>query len=409
MFTILGMIERHLRIRKDSKSSFFLFGARGTGKTTLLKNIFSKDEALFIDLLDPVEQDLFAREPRELERRALGLAPERKWIVIDEIQKVPKLLDIVHRLIESGDRLFAMTGSSSRKLKRGVSNLLAGRAFVYNLFPFSASELGDRFELLDGLKWGMLPKIQEFDDDLDKQHFLRAYALTYIKEEIQEEQLIRKLDPFRQFLEIAAQANGKIVNYSKIAEDVGVATQTVISYFSILEETLIGFTLMPYHRSVRKRQRNSPKFYLLDTGIKRALDRTLTVDINERTYAFGDAFEHFVIMEIVKNDAYDFPDWQFSYLNTGADREIDLIIDRPGHKTALIEIKSTETILERHAKVLNSLCKDIPDSTSFCVSRDKNRKLLGSVLCLHWTDIYKELRATGGDHYFSTPVKSAKR
>ncbi|MCP4676288.1 MAG: AAA family ATPase, partial [Deltaproteobacteria bacterium] len=211
------MIERHLKIRRDSKSSFFLFGARGTGKTTFLRSTFSNDEAIFIDLLDPVEQDLFSREPRELERRVLALRPECRWIVIDEIQKAPRLLDIVHKLIESGDRLFALTGSSSRKLKRGVSNLLAGRAFVYNLFPFSSSELGDRFELVDGLKWGMLPGIQKFDNDVDKQHFLRAYALTYIKEEIQEEQLIRKLDPFRQFLEVAAQTSGKIVNYSKIA------------------------------------------------------------------------------------------------------------------------------------------------------------------------------------------------
>ncbi|MCP4676018.1 MAG: DUF4143 domain-containing protein, partial [Deltaproteobacteria bacterium] len=224
--------------------------------------------------------------------------------------------------------------------------------------------------------------------------FLRAYALTYIKEEIQEEQLIRKLDPFRQFLEVAAQTSGKIVNYSKIAEDVGVATQTVISYFSILEETMIGLTLSPYHRSVRKRQRNSPKFYLLDTGVKRALDRTLSIDMNERTYAFGDAFEHFVILEIVKNASYDFPDWQFSYLNTGTNREIDLIIDRPGQKTALIEIKSTETILKRHAKTLNSLGKDIPNSSSYCVSRDRNKKQIGSVHCLHWKDIYQELAST---------------
>jgi len=259
----------------DPEESCFLFGARGTGKTTLLHALFDSTSTMFIDLLDPEEEDNFGRHPNLLEERIKAAPKTIQRVVIDEIQKVPKLLNLVHKLIESTSVIFVLTGSSSRKLKRGASNLLAGRAFVQTIFPFTSIELGVRFDLLKALKWGTLPALSNLNTDLKKERFLRSYALTYIKEEIQEEQIIRKLDPFRQFLEIAAQSNGKIINYAKIAQDVGVDTDTVISYFSILQDTLIGYLIHPYHTSIRKRQRKNPKFYFFDTGVKRALQRTL--------------------------------------------------------------------------------------------------------------------------------------
>jgi predicted AAA+ superfamily ATPase len=371
------------RILKPSKSSsYFLFGARGTGKTTLLETLFEPQEALFINLLDPEEEDLFIRQPDQLRHRLAPLNEQQRWIVLDEIQRVPRLLDIVHELTQTSRFRFVMTGSSGRKLKRGASNLLAGRAFVYNLFPLVMTELGDRFSLQDTLEWGTLPRVFQFDNDDDRARFLRSYALTYLKEEIVSEQIIRKLDPFRQFLEVAAQSNGKIVNFSKIADDVVVDTKTVISYFSILEETLIGYLLHPFHQSIRKSQRTNPKFYFFDLGIKRALDRTLGLGLQEGTYAYGEAFEHFVVIEIARLCSYLSPDWRCSYLNTKDGAEIDLIIDRPGLPHALIEIKSTANAGERDAANLNRFIGSFSSAEAFCISRDPHEKKIGAVWCL---------------------------
>ena len=242
------------------RNSYFLFGARGTGKTTLLASLHPRDATLSIDLLDAQEEDLFARNPVELERRVAALPGSVRHVVLDEIQRVPRLLDVVHRLIETTDLQYVMTGSSGRKLRRGASNLLAGRAFVHNLSPLTHRELGNAFDLVAALRWGTLPKLFQYDADSERNDYLRAYALTYVQEEIRAEQIVRRLDPFRQFLEVAAQSSSRIVNYSKIADDVGVDTKTVQSYFSILEDTLLGSLLPSYHGSVRKRQRANPKF-----------------------------------------------------------------------------------------------------------------------------------------------------
>jgi len=371
----------HRILIPSKSSSYFLFGARGTGKTTLLQTLFKPDEALFINLLDPEEEDLFIKQPDQLHHRLATVKEEIKWIVLDEIQRVPRLLDIVHELTQTSRFRFVMTGSSGRKLKRGASNLLAGRAFVYNLYPLVMTEIGDRFSLRDTLEWGTLPRVFQFGNNDDRSRFLRSYALTYLKEEIVSEQIIRKLDPFRQFLEVAAQSNGKIVNFTKIADDVGVDTKTVISYFSILEETLIGYLLHPFHQSIRKSQRTNPKFYFFDLGIKRALDRTLGLGLQERTYAYGEAFEHFVVIEIVRLCSYLKPDWRCSYLRSKDGAEIDLIIDRPGLPYALIEIKSTINAGERDVAGLNRFLRSFSSAESFCISRDPYEKKIGDVWC----------------------------
>ncbi len=201
-------------------------------------------------------------------------------MLLDEIQKVPKLLDEVHRLIEEKtDKIFILTGSSARKLKHGGANLLAGRAFVYHLFTLSCFELKEKFDLEKALHWGTLPKIFSLDGDSEKSEFLRSYADTYLKEEIWNEQVVRKLQPFRRFLEVAAQCNGKIINYANIARDVGVDDKTIKEYFCILEDTMIGFFLEPFRNSFRKRLVEKPKFYFFDTGIVRSLSRRLSVPL----------------------------------------------------------------------------------------------------------------------------------
>jgi predicted AAA+ superfamily ATPase len=381
----------HRNIPLSNTHSYFLFGARGTGKTTLLHMLFTRENALFIDLLDPFEADIFLRNPLELKHRISALPSSIEWIIIDEIQKVPRLLDLVHQLIETKRFKFVLTGSSGRKLKRGVSNLLAGRAFVYHLFPFTFKELGDSFDLDQALQWGTMPEIYNLASTEEKSQYLRAYALTYLKEEIVSEQLIRKSHPFRSFLEIAAQSNGKIINFTKIASDIGVDTKTVQSYFSILEDTLIGHFLPSYHRSVRKRQRANPKFYFFDIGVKRALERTLNLGIAEGTYAYGRAFEHFIILEITRMSSYKNNDWQFSYLATKDNAEIDLIIERPGMPVVLIEIKSSDNIKERDIIGTSRFIKDFPGCEAYYISRDVHEKKIGSVFCFHWEKTFKVL------------------
>ena len=349
------------------------------------------DASLYIDLLDPEIEDAYRRTPQRFENQVRALPDAIKWVLIDEVQRAPRLLDIVHRLIESSDKRFVLTGSSSRKLKRGASNLLAGRAFVYNLHPLTVPELGEFFDLDQALRWGMLPGMHSLSEDEDKQAFLRAYALTYLKEEIASEQIVRRLDPFRHFLEVAAQSNGMIINYAKIAEDVGVDPKTVSAYFSILEDTLVGFLLPAYHRSVRKQQRVSPKFYFFDMGVKRALARTLPIPITEGTYEYGGAFEHFIITQIAHLSSYKYPDWRLSYLRTAAGAEIDLIIERPGAPEALIEVKSKQRIVARDIRSIARFAKNFANPLALCISRDATRMRFEDVLCMHWREALTEL------------------
>ena len=373
------------RIIKFSKNnSFLLFGARGTGKTFLLKEHFKSPAALYVDLLDPDQNEIYSLRPQTLAQQLAALGDETEWIVIDEIQKVPKLLDIVHQQIESSRFKFALSGSSARKLKRGGADLLAGRAFVNYLFPLTAREIGENFSLEPALAWGTLPRVFTLENIEDKRDFLRTYTHTYLKEEITEEQVVRRLDPFRRFLVVAAQMSGQIVNFSKIAREVRASAPTVQTYFEILEDTLVGFLLEPFYESVRKRQRDNPKFYFFDTGVQRALNRTLTVELKPQTYAFGHAFEHFVVNEINRLQSYAKKDFRLSYLRTKDGVEIDLIIERPGLKRALVEIKSTERVTEDDVRALQRLGNDIANSETFCLSLDPTPKKIGQVRCLPW-------------------------
>lgn len=383
------------KISLSESSSFLLLGPRGTGKSTLLRERYANGSALWIDLLDPETEHRFALRPSTL-RELIAGAPATDWVVIDEIQKVPALLDVVHGCIEAppgdGRRVrFAMTGSSARRLKRGAVNLLAGRAFVHHLFPLTSHELGADFDLVRCLKFGTLPATLGFDADADRNEFLRAYARTYLREEVWSEHLIRRLDPFRRFLEVAAQCNGEILNFSNIARDVGVDHKTVASYFEILEDTLLGFTLEPWHASVRKRQRKAPKFWWFDSGVVRALAGTLSVDLVARSGGFGRAFEHFVILEIVRAADYARSDFRFFYLRTKDDAEIDLIVERPGRPPALVEIKSADSVEPRHVRDLQRFLPDFPGAVALCLSRDPMRRKMGDVLALPWQEGLTEL------------------
>lgn len=364
--------------------NLFLLGPRGTGKSTLLKEKFDPEHCIWFDLLDSRIEDQFFRSPSDLCAIVKGLPKEISHVVIDEIQKIPKLLDEVHRLIESTDKRFVLTGSSARKLKHGGANLLAGRAFVYHLFSLTSFELGAQFDLEHSLHFGTLPKIFSLREDRDKEAFLRSYADTYLKEEIWTEQVIRKLPPFRRFLEVAAQCNGKIINYANIARDVGVDEKTIKEYFFALEDTLIGFFLEPYHHSFRKRLVEKPKFYFFDTGLVRCLSRRLSVPLIPQTSAYGEAFEHFVLLEFIRLGSYYEPDYRFSYMRTTGDVEIDLIVERPGKPILCVEIKSTERIDEKDLSAFKKITKDLIDCEAVVLSRDRFVKSFDHVTCYPW-------------------------
>ena len=376
------MVKRIAQLSQSN--SFFILGPRGSGKSTLIKKKYSKN-SLYIDLLEPQTEDRYRLNPESLKQELAGKAQIKK-VIIDEVQKLPRLLDVAHQLIEEKNIQFILSGSSARKLKRGGANLLAGRAFVFYLHPFTSKELGQSFDLNTALCWGLLPHLFNLKSDSDKEEYLKAYALTYLKEEIQLEQIVRKLSPFRKFLEISAQMNGKVINYTKIARDIGVDTTTVQNYYSILEETLVGFYLNPYHSSIRKSQRLSPKFYLFDTGVCRALKGTLKVPLLSQTYDFGEAFEHFIILEIIKLAEYNRKSWKFFYLLTKEGREIDLIIDRPGETTVCIEIKSSDKVIKSNIQNLIRLGSDIKNSELYCFSRDPIKKQIQNTLCLEWKE-----------------------
>lgn len=273
------MFLRHLSLEKNS--SILLLGPRGTGKSTFLHGHFKPDTVFWIDLLRPKAEDRYRRDPESLIQEIAALSPKVETVVIDEILKVPALLDVVHLLIEDPKvKLnFVLTGSSARKLRAGSANLLAGRALAYSMFPLTSFELEGEFDLKNALKFGTLPKIWGLKTDSAKRKTLETYALTYLNEEIRAEQIVRFLDPFRRFLEVAAQCNGKIINFSSIARDVGVDEKKVKSYFEILDDTLIGFLLESYHGSLRKQIGQAPKFYFFDTGVTRALAKRLTIDL----------------------------------------------------------------------------------------------------------------------------------
>lgn len=383
------MIKRALILPK--RKSFFLFGPRNTGKTTLIESQFDPKASVFFDLLDTAQEARFSKRPGELYDIVISLPDSITHVVIDEIQKVPKLLDEVQRLMKLKKWFFILTGSSARKLKHGGANLLAGRAFVYNLYPFSFIELTSNFNLKHALQWGTLPEVFECETAEEKSKFLSSYAHTYLKEEIWGEHLIRQLEPFRRFLEIAAQANGKLINYSKIARDVNVDEKTIKVYFQILEDTLIGFYLEPFHQSVRKRQKEKPKFYFFDTGVVRALAGLLSVPLQESTNGYGNVFEHYVITECVRLGSYYKPEYRFSHIRTASDVEVDLVIERPGSTTLLIEIKSSRQVMREQLASFMRLSNDIPNSAAICLSNDPYKKQLDNITVYPWEHGLKEI------------------
>lgn len=361
------MLSRKINLQDAENDSLFLWGARQTGKSTLLKMLFP--DTRYIDLLKSDEFERYNRRPALL-REELSLLPENELVIIDEIQKIPALLDEVHWLISNHHLRFILSGSSARKLRRSGVNLLGGRAIRKHLYPFVSAEIPG-FDLIKACNNGMLPRHYLVENATNRLH---AYVGDYLQQEIKAEALTRNLNTFSRFMEIAALSNGEILNYKNIASECGVSAPTVKEYFSILEETLVGYTIPAFTRNVKRRVIQSPKFYYFDVGIANFLLRRTA--IKPGSPEFGHAFEHFILQEIIAYIGYFRPLQHLSYWRTSSGYEVDAII---GNAEVAIEIKSSDEVQSHHTKGLKAFSEEFPNCRLILVSLDKYARLMNNV------------------------------
>ena len=357
------MIERILNLREFTEDSIFLWGARQTGKSTMLMEQFR--DAKYYDLLESDLYERFRRKPAML-RQELEMADSSTVVIIDEIQKIPELLDEVHWLISRKGFRFILSGSSARKLRRCGANLLGGRAIRQQLFPFVSAEIPD-FSLSRAINNGMLPRHYLVEN---AELRLQSYVGDYLREEIKAEALTRNVGTFSRFLEIAAINDGEILNYKNVAQDCGVSAPTVKEYFSILEETLLGYTLPAFTKTVKRRSIQAPKFYLFDVGIVNYL--THRRDLEPGSIDYGHALEHLVVQEVIAYLTYKRSRLAATYWRSASGFEVDIvIIDNYTHNpVCAIEVKSCNEVQNRHLKGLRAFGEEYPEVKRICLSHD---------------------------------------
>ena len=344
------------RLLHVPERSFILFGPRGVGKSTWLHEKFK--DALYIDLLNASSFLELSVQPNRLEAMANTL-PANSWIIIDEIQKLPALLDEVHRLIENRQLRFALCGSSARKLRRGGVNLLGGRAVTRNLAPFCSQELDKDFDLPFSLQWGLLPIVN--NEKNNAADILSSYVNTYLKEEIKEEGLVRRVEPFIRFLNIAGILNGQIINAHNISREAAVARSTVDVYFSILEETLLAHFLPPYQPGIKVRERAHKKLYWFDPGVARAAAGLLH-DPADKIW-LGFALETLLYHELRVYNHTSQKNRSIFYYKNGNVPEIDFLIEtkkglygKQPH-VICIEVKSSTSWNQNWEKPMRSIAQ----------------------------------------------------
>lgn len=391
------MINRLLKLEAvlGKEGSCFLFGARGTGKTVLARQLLTTSPvSLAINLLEEKSFLRYLNRPGLLrEELTAALSPKSRakgLVLIDEIQRVPALLNEVHAFMNDYPKRvqFILTGSSARKLKRGGANLLGGRAYVSHLHPLTHRE--GTFHLKKALRYGTLPGLVL--TGADPHAYLDAYVSTYLKEEIQQEALVRRLDGFVRFLEMAAQLHGEPVNFSKMARQ-GIATvPTIQEYFSILVDTLVAFRLDGWSTSVKRQLLQAPRYYFFDLGVLNALRGELPVDFSESSFRFGKLFESWVILEAIRLNDYTRASYRFAYWRTNSGLEVDLILYRNTWSAPIaIEIKSSENPDEKDLNGLKAFLKDNPKAKAYCFCRAPRRRRMGKIEILPWQDGLAEI------------------
>lgn len=375
------MIERFLTAETLSEDNTFLFGARQTGKTTLLLQLFP--DARFYDLLESNTFERLQRNPSLL-RQDLEKCESDTLVIIDEVQSLPILLNEVQWLIVRKGLRFILSGSSARKLKRGGANMLGGRAMQTHLYPLVSAEIPD-FDLTKAVNQGMIPR--HYLAKADKYwSMVQAYVAVYLREEIKAEALVRNLSTFTRFLEAAALSDGEMVNYSNIAQDCGIDSKTVAAYFSILEETLIGYMVPAYTKVVKRKVRQAPRFYYFDVSIPNYLLGRCA--LQPGSVDFGHAFEHLVIQEIIAYLGYHGKLDKLSYWHTYNDNEVDVVL---GDAEVGIEIKSTDEVKSRHLHGLKAFKEEHPDCRLILVSLDPITRPSGDIELIYVLDFLKML------------------
>ena len=352
------MYSRKQLLPATKTNSIFLFGARQTGKSTLLKTLFP--EAISFNLLNSDVKNRFEQRPALL-YSLLSKEPDGSLVIIDEIQQVPELLNEVHRLIFDKHMRFVLCGSSARKLRRKGYNTLGGRAIPYYLYPLVSAEIPD-FDINRAINHGLLPPHYDADDPSE---LMSAYMDVYLREEVKAEALVRNVKSFNRFLEIAAMTSGEMVNYNDIASDCMVSANTIKEYFSILEDTLIGYMIPAYTKKLSRRLVQAPRFYLFDVGLTNHLLKRK--NLQEGTIDYGHAFEHLIIQELIAYISYSRNDNKLSYWRTYTGVEVDAII---GDAEIAIEIKSTQEVQNKHLKNIRSFANDYPSARKIVVSQD---------------------------------------
>lgn len=377
-------IQRRLNLRLGKGRSAFLWGPRKTGKTTYLKQKFP--HSLFFDFL---KSDLFiefSKNPARLREQLLARHPRalQHPIILDEVQKVPQILDEIHWLIENKGLQFILCGSSARKLKRGHANLLGGRAWRYEMYPLVTPEIGN-VDLLRALNNGLIPSHYLEEENVQKS--LKAYVQDYLKEEVFAEGLTRNIPAFSRFFDAMGYSHGELLNYSNIARDCGVDAKTVREYYQILVDTLVGTRIEPFRKKQHRQVIGKAcKFYLFDVGIAGTITHRHLEEA--RGEAFGKAFEHFLLMEMLAYRSYSDSDFPIHFWRTKTGFEVDFIL---GEGEISVEIKGTSHIDSSGLKPIKAFMEEFKPRKAIVVCSERERRVSGGIHVIPWREFLAEL------------------
>ena len=384
-------MEMIRRFFQPSRGSFFLFGPRGTGKSTFVHQSFA--DALFVDLLDPESVRSFSARPERL-GELVGAEPRDKTIVVDEVQRVPELLPVVHKLIEQRKGwTFVLTGSSAQKLKRTGIDLLGGRAMLRTMHPFMGAELGASFRLDGALQHGLLPIVLASESP---EEVLRSYAALYLREEVQMEGLVRNIGNFSHFLEAVSFSHASILNISNVARDAEVERKVVEGYVRILEDILLGWRLPVFTRKAKRQLAGHPKFFLFDAGVFRSLRPRGPLDRPGEIE--GQALEGLVAQHLSAWAAYSSQRRELFYWRTVSGVEVDFVVYGPEGIWA-IEVKNSRNVRNADLRGLKAFKDEYPQSGLLLLYRGIERLKIGEVLCLPCSDFLASLHP---DHPLDT-------
>ncbi len=379
-------LRRCLDLQLPQRQSAFLWGPRKTGKTTFLKQRFPR--SLYFDFLQSELFIEFSKKPFLLREQLLAQDPRRLRhpVILDEVQKVPQILDEVHWLIENKGWRFLLCGSSARKLKRGHANLLGGRAWRYEMRPLASPEIG-RVDLLRALNHGLIPSHYLQEEQIERT--LKAYVQDYLKEEVFAEGLTRNIPAFSRFFDAMGYSHGELLNFSNIARDCGVDSKTVREYYQILVDTLLG-TLIPPFRKRQHRQviGKACKFYLFDVGVAGIITRRHLAESRGET--FGKAFEHFLLMELLAYRSYSRSDFDIHFWRTKTGLEVDFIL---GDAEVALEIKGSSRVDSSDLRALRAFTEGFRPKKAFLICNETARRVAGGTHLVPWREFLAELWA----------------